>query len=110
MCMKAKKICFCFSVFDGGGRRDLHQVAVQRAVHLADAVAGHRRPVRVDRAHGHRVGRLRLEQAAAALLELRRRSPGGSGSNVIFSERMRRSSPSAKRSCATATGSTSRAP
>ncbi len=41
----------------------------RRAVHLADAVPGHRGPVRIDRADGLRVRSLRLEQTAAALVE-----------------------------------------
>ncbi len=61
---------FWRSVFDDAGGGILHEVAVQGAVHLPDAVAGHRRPVRVDRADGERVRGLRLEQPRAALLEL----------------------------------------
>ena len=43
---------------------------MQRAVHRADPVACHLRPVRIDRPHRHGVGRLRLEQAPRALLDL----------------------------------------
>jgi hypothetical protein len=52
-----------------GRRRDGHHVAVERLVELAHAVAGHRRPVRVEAPHRFGVRVLRVEQALTALLQ-----------------------------------------